>query len=824
MDHDRLAKSDFLYLGILAGVCLLLGIYLIVSRPLMANDGVFYIEQARRVVSDPLAVTRRHPPGYPLLVWAAHALTNRFAAGDAALLWVRSAQGVTLLCRILALVPLYFLGRRLVGPRDSFRALLILAVLPYPAYYGSDVLREWPYVLFLSVGFWMLYRGLQEGTWWPFAVAGLAAGLGYLIRPECAQLLIYGAIGLLLTARLPRWGHSALVPDPGDARAPNEDGKGRAFPVRKGSFAALASAEPGWRRAWAWWGAGLLLVAGFALAAVPSIRATGTILPQQLGAARSNAPPVVLRIGSRPAGDEPLEFEVRAGESLEVPIEAFDPEDQLLLFSLVGVPAGSRPVYQFRSVATGARFWTLAENERSTLLAAWCPQVWQYDGVVGYAYPQADEQAGLQPVHRFWSAARQRHFYTISGPEKETLLQAAAPVGTAAHQGSDWQYEGVAFYAFPADRHPPAAVPVYRLGNGPGIADLTRDTNPQSAHVAWYVHGAGEPPAGARVENQVLRWRPRPEQQGEYLLNVIISDGPSSTCQLVQIRVQAPAGPGAETRGPHSDVRAPGGGNSTREFRALNSQDPAPGCQYAGVAQLPEAVDRLFDAIAEDLMVVFLLPWLLGLYYRLRYQADRVERVLVPALLLVNVAAMLARYAWIAPGSNRRYSLGLLALTIFYIPTGLQLIGGWLTAIADCGLRIADWGRRTVRQANPQSSIRHLQSILLAIGIGACVFRLFMAPTVDRSSYRVMARWLRENTAPNAVIAVPDTRISFYADRPAVLYRRQFDPRRVDYAVKVEEKDPPALPPGWRCEYSIPFNRGREGKSLVAYRIPRPAY
>jgi hypothetical protein len=837
MDRDRPAKSDFLHLGVLAGVGLLVGICLILSLVLISNDGVFYIGQARHVISNPSVVARRHPPGYPFLVWAAHALASLFVAGDSTLLWVRSAQGVTLLCRLLALVPLYFLGKRLVGPRDSFLALLILVVLPYPAYYGSDVLREWPYVLFLSLGFWLLYRGLQEGTRWPFAGAGLAAGLGYLIRPECAQLLLYGALGLLLAARHPRGGHPVRAGGPDDARMPDAGGQNGAPPGRKGRLPAFLSVTPDRRRARARWGAGFLLMAGFAIPAAPCIRAVGTIVPQQLTVVPTNAPPVILRAGLRPAGDDPLEFEVRAGDLLEVPIEAFDPEDQPLTFSLVGVPVGARPVYQFRSVATGAPFWTRAGNERDTLLTTYCPRVWQYEGIACYAYTQAGPQAGLQPVHRFWSPVRQRHFYTISDSEKEALRRATSPPGAAALAEGDWQYEGIVFYAFPAGHQPPDAVPVYRLGSEPGIADFgwqiadarsaaqqssgsganppSATSNPSSCRVAWYVHGPGQPPAGARVEEQVLRWRPRADQQGEYQINIVVSDGHSCACQLVKVRVQPPAG-GAETRGSRSDVRA------------LNSWNPASGQQYAGVARLPEAIDRLFAGIAEDLMVVFFVPWLLGLYYRLRYQADRAERVLVSALLLVNVAAMLARYTWIGPGDNRRYGLGLLALTVFYIPTGLRLLAGWLTRLFP-GRRGRD--KFSLRSAIsdsslPQpaiihhpSSIINAQRLLLAVGLVTCIFRFFMTPKVDKSSYRVTARWLQANTAPNAAVAVPDIRISFYAGRPAVFYKRQFDPRRADYAVKVEDRDPPPVPAGWRREYSLPFNRGKRGKTVVVYRI-----
>jgi hypothetical protein len=121
-------------------------------------------------------------------------------------------------------------------------------------------------------------------------------------------------------------------------------------------------------------GAGLLLLAGFAVPAVPCIRAMGTIVPQQLTSSTTNAPPVILRAGSRPAGSDPLELEVRPGELLEVPIEAFDPEDQPLTFAVVGIPTDCRPVYQFRSAATGCASGP-ARGRKEHVADRCCPRV-----------------------------------------------------------------------------------------------------------------------------------------------------------------------------------------------------------------------------------------------------------------------------------------------------------------------------------------------------------------------------------------------------------------------------------------------------------------
>jgi hypothetical protein len=95
-------------------------------------------------------------------------------------------------------MPLYFIGKFFVGSRNSFLGLLVLILLPYPAKFGSDVLRDWPHILFLSVGFLFLLRAVRQERWWLLGITGLVAGLGSVIRPECAQLIVYGILWLCI--------------------------------------------------------------------------------------------------------------------------------------------------------------------------------------------------------------------------------------------------------------------------------------------------------------------------------------------------------------------------------------------------------------------------------------------------------------------------------------------------------------------------------------------------------------------------------------------------------------------------------------------------
>jgi len=232
-------RRDAINLFILILVGCLLGIYLIASTVLISKDGALHIEHARLFPNAPVDIATEYPPGYPFLISAAHKFVTLFTDDSSVFTWIYSAQSITLLCRLLGLVPLYFIGKLLVGSKRSFYAMLILILLPHPAKMSCEVSREWPYILFLAAGFLCLLLGAQRGKWWTFGLAGLSAGLGCWIRPACAQLVVYGFIWLTLSMFWPRVGKIS----------------------RPRSLAALAS-----------------LFVAFALPALPCIKYTGYII------------------------------------------------------------------------------------------------------------------------------------------------------------------------------------------------------------------------------------------------------------------------------------------------------------------------------------------------------------------------------------------------------------------------------------------------------------------------------------------------------------------------------------------------------------------
>ena len=236
-------KNDAINLLILLFIASLLGVYLITTTVLIAKDGVFYIERAQQFSSNPVGIIKTCPPGYPFLIFIAHKFAGLFSNSLSAQSWIYSAQSITLLCRLLALIPLYFMGKLLVGGKNSFWAMLILIFLPRPTRIVCDVVREWPYLLFLSMGFFFLLWGAKYGKWWVFGLVGLSSGLGYLIRPESAQLVVYGLMWVVLSLFSPKmWDVS-----------------------RWKNLIALA-----------------LLFIGFAIPAAPYMKCTGNIIPPKV--------------------------------------------------------------------------------------------------------------------------------------------------------------------------------------------------------------------------------------------------------------------------------------------------------------------------------------------------------------------------------------------------------------------------------------------------------------------------------------------------------------------------------------------------------------
>ncbi len=111
--------------------------------------------------------------------------------------------------------------------------------------------------------------------------------------------------------------------------------------------------------------------------------------------------------------------------------------DSIAADALVGVDPNAMPVYHFTAKSPSRHFCTINEDEKYKLIDE-KSDVWQYQGIAFFAYPVGKQPPGARPVHRFWSESLDRHFYTMNASEKDMLVNKFPHI---------WKYEGIAWYA-----------------------------------------------------------------------------------------------------------------------------------------------------------------------------------------------------------------------------------------------------------------------------------------------------------------------------------------------------------------------------------------
>ena len=169
---------------------------------LPAQDGLKFIRVAREFQHRPWVDAIRGTDQHPLYP-AAIALTQPLVSGligpgpDS---WRIAAQGVSALASIALLVPLFGLARVLFGDGVAALACLIFAVLPLPTEVGHDTLGDSLALLAFTTAIYFGQDALRRGGTAAHVGCGLAAGLGYLTRPEA----IVAPMAVVLTGVLDR--------------------------------------------------------------------------------------------------------------------------------------------------------------------------------------------------------------------------------------------------------------------------------------------------------------------------------------------------------------------------------------------------------------------------------------------------------------------------------------------------------------------------------------------------------------------------------------------------------------------------------------------
>ena len=176
-----------------------------VSRSILpAQDGLKFIRVARGFHSRPWVEVVRgsdQHPLYPALIALAQPPVA-LVLGDSPTSWRIAAQLVSILAYLAILPILHRLTLRLFDSSAvADLCVWIFVLLPVPAELGRDTLGDALGLLALTAAITLAEAALRTGAWRSWVGAGLAAGLGYLARPELMLVPVSVALTTLGLAR-----------------------------------------------------------------------------------------------------------------------------------------------------------------------------------------------------------------------------------------------------------------------------------------------------------------------------------------------------------------------------------------------------------------------------------------------------------------------------------------------------------------------------------------------------------------------------------------------------------------------------------------------
>ncbi|MFA5993673.1 MAG: Ser-Thr-rich GPI-anchored membrane family protein [Parcubacteria group bacterium] len=140
-------------------------------------------------------------------------------------------------------------------------------------------------------------------------------------------------------------------------------------------------------------------------------------------------------------------------------------------------------IYRFWSNAKQGHFFTQSAAEANGIIAG--DSSWKYEGIAYGAF--SSQTTNAMPIYRFWSGKKQHHFYTASADEKNYVIA----------NDPSWKYESIAYYAYASEQ--PNTTAVYRFWSDKkqghfftsSVAEkdsiITNDHSWKYEGIAWYV-------------------------------------------------------------------------------------------------------------------------------------------------------------------------------------------------------------------------------------------------------------------------------------------------------------------------------------------------
>ena len=130
---------------------------------------------------------------------------------------------------------------------------------------------------------------------------------------------------------------------------------------------------------------------------------------------------------------------------------------------------------------------------------------------------------------------------------------------------------------------------------------------------------------------------------------------------------------------------------------------------------------------------------------------------------------------------------------------------------------MTDWIHTLAFPKRPPHHIRGFVTLFL-IGLVICLPKLARPMGYEKQIYLQVSRWLSENTPPNAVVACPDMRIPFYAQREWI--RRKW---HADYAILfyTAQEPPSSWPDAFIPLKQFQWQKGHETEIIEVFQVPK---
>jgi len=173
-------------LAVLLAVTVCIGVYKAATLGAVSNDSVTFLEFADQLRTAPAQTLRTQDqhPGYPAGILLAQNILETVTGRRSLQQNILAGQIVNLLSRVVAIGFIYGIFLFVCGRRIAFFNAMAVVMIAAYADNGSDVLSDWPNLMFMAAVFFCCLKGLKESRPLWFLAAGIASGLAYWVRPE----------------------------------------------------------------------------------------------------------------------------------------------------------------------------------------------------------------------------------------------------------------------------------------------------------------------------------------------------------------------------------------------------------------------------------------------------------------------------------------------------------------------------------------------------------------------------------------------------------------------------------------------------------------